>query len=400
MHLSCEDGKLYTLDANGLLLWSYDANSPLLSSPSIGPDGSVFVGGQNGKLYAIDIDGNLRWTHSTNGFIYSSPAVSADGNVYVCSQDGILYALGQDGSELWSFETGGLSAVTSGAIFASPAVGPNDTVFIAGLYDPNLYALDSNNGSVKWSCSFLDPCEPNGLQPWPFASPVIAADGTVYISPIFEPNLYVIDSNGSIIWSVDLADPCSCKYGWSEPALGPDGTIYVSFDDPYLRAVDPNGTVRWVTRLGMMGGFTLTVGSDGLIYAASNDAHLCVIDPNGKEITRFKGDDGLSFPVITADNTMIVSDANNTVWAIGGGCKGQASALHMPQDLSADWIVNFKDFALVANDWLKLNCFDPDVGWPCEEPDDGFYFTGDIDRDLYVDFADLAELAKRWLNEE
>ena len=111
VHLSCEDGKLYTLDANGVLLWSYDTNSPLLSSPTIGPDGSVFVGAENGKLYAIDINGNLRWTHSTNGFIYSSPAVSPDGNVYACSQDGILYALGQDGSELWSFETAGTGVI-------------------------------------------------------------------------------------------------------------------------------------------------------------------------------------------------------------------------------------------------------------------------------------------------
>ena len=98
---------------------------------------------------------------------------------------------------------------------------------------------------------------------------------------------------------------------------------------------------------------------------------------------------------------MIVSDANNTVWAIGGGsCEEQAAALHRPQDLSADWAVNFKDFALIANDWLNLNCFAPDVKWPCEEPEDGFYFTGDIDRDLYVDFADLAELANRWLTKE
>ena len=101
---------------------------------------------------------------------------------------------------------------------------------------------------------------------------------------------------------------------------------------------------------------------------------------------------------------MIVSDANNTVWAIGSvGCEGQAAALHRPQDLSADRAVSFKDFALVANDWLKLNCFASDeYEWPpCEQyPEDGIYFTGDIDRDLYVDFADLAELANRWLSQE
>ncbi len=403
VHLPCEDGNLYTLDANGMLLWSYDTNSPLLSSPSIGPDGTLFVGAENGKLYAIDVNGNLRWVHSTDGFIYSSPAVAADGNIYACSQDGTLYALGQDGSELWSFETGGVGVAT-GAVFASPAVGPNNTVYISGFYDSNLYALDSDDGSIKWSCTFSDPCEPNGPQPWQFASPVVAADGTVYVSLLLDPNLYAVDPNdGSVIWSANLADPCySCKYSWSEPALGPDGTIYVSFDDPYLRAIEPNGNIKWATPLGMVGGFTLTVGSDGLIYAASNDAYLCVIDPNGAEIARFKGGHWLSFPVITEDNAMIVSDANNTVWAIGGDdCEGQSAALHRPQDLSADWTVNLEDFALIANDWLKLNCFTSDEVPPCEEyPEDGFYYMGDVDRNLYVDFADVAELADKWLNEE
>jgi parallel beta-helix repeat protein/predicted outer membrane repeat protein len=728
VHLACEDGNLYTLDANGQLLWSYDINSPLLSSPSISPDGSVYVGAENGKLYAIDIDGNLRWTHSTDSFIYSSPAISADGNIFVCSQDGLLYALGRDGSELWTFETGGVSPVPAGAVFASPAIGPNSTIYVTGAYTPYLYAIDSNTGSVKWICDFSNPTT-SGRAPWPFASPVIADDGTVYQTLLYDPNLYAIPgqlipegelitisgvsdnfiaawgnniwrplgsgmnnsvyaltvynskliaggnftqaegayadgiaawtgrywqsveelggpvhaltiynnqliaagdlyhhiarlngyiweqlgsgtdglvralavydglliaggdfttaggisayhiaawdgsswqplgtwmdgsvyaltvydglliaggefttadgglaryiaawdgdnwfplglglnygggvyaltvfndeliaagefltadgqnanniaawngsgwqplgnglnddvlalsvyngeliaggsfvtigganriaawngstwqklrdgmdgdvraltvydgqliaggdfttaNSASVTWSVNLADPCYLnKYGWSEPALASDGTIYVSFDDPYLRAVDHNGSIKWVTRLGMVGGFTLTVGSDGLIYAASDDAHLCVIDPDGKEIARFKGDNWLSSPVITADNTMIVCDSNNTVWALGGfGCEGQSAALHRPQDLSKDWAVSFNDFALIANDWLKFNCFASDELPPCNEyPDKGFYYTGDIDRDLYVDFADIAELTDKWLSQE
>ncbi|MGB2865066.1 MAG: PQQ-binding-like beta-propeller repeat protein, partial [Sedimentisphaerales bacterium] len=137
VYIPCEDGKLYALDPNGSLIWSYDANSPLISSPTIGPDGTLYVGGMNGKLFAIDINGNLQWTHSTDGFIYSSPAVSTDGNIYVGSQNGVLYALTQDGSELWSFVTKGPGEVLRGSIFASPAIGADETVYIAGLYDPN-----------------------------------------------------------------------------------------------------------------------------------------------------------------------------------------------------------------------------------------------------------------------
>jgi outer membrane protein assembly factor BamB len=471
IHLSCEDGSLYTLDANGQLLWSYDTNSPLLSSPSIGPDGTIYVGAENGKLYAIDIDGNLRWTHTTDGFIYSSPAVSPDGNVYACSQDGTLYALGQDGSELWTFETGGVSPVTTGAIFASPAIGPNSTIYIAGFYDSNLYALDPNTGSVKWSRTFLDPCNPNGPKPRPFVSPVVAPNGTIYqtlfsnperliedapweyIPYWYDSKLYAIDANnGNILWATNMTETptqteeygppepnywfrryyASADYhyeappypytatfildfgfvrycrvnnaGLSESALGPDGTIYTSFDDQYLRAVDPNGFIKWVTSLGWVGGFTLAVGSDGLIYAASADGYLYVVDPDGKEVARFEGGNWLNFPVIIADNSLIVCDAENTVWAISGDdCEGQPAALHRLPDLNTDWSVNFIDFAVMAAGWLECTdtSIDPATKNPyCDDPDSVIFLESDINRDQYVNFADLTELADRWLTEE
>ncbi|MHC4439955.1 MAG: outer membrane protein assembly factor BamB family protein, partial [Planctomycetota bacterium] len=173
VYIPCEDGKLYAIDPNGSLIWNYDANTPLISSPTLGPDSTVYVGGMNGKLYAVDINGNLLWTHSTGGFIYSSPAVSTESKIYVGSQDGVLYALDRDGSELWRFETKGPGKIQMGSIFASPAIGADETVYIAGLYDPNLYALDPADGSIKWTCNFES-------QGWPFASPVIADDGTIY----------------------------------------------------------------------------------------------------------------------------------------------------------------------------------------------------------------------------
>jgi outer membrane protein assembly factor BamB len=321
VYIPCEDGKLYALDPNGLLIWNYDANTPLISSPTIGPDGTIYVGGMNGKLYAVDINGNLKWTHSTEGFVYSSPAVSSEGNIYIGSQDGVLYTLDRDGSELWCFETKGPGKVPRGSIFASPAIGADETVYILGLYDPNLYALDPNDGSSKWTCHFES-------QGWPFASPVIAYDGTIYQTLLYDTNLYAIEpQDGGIIWSVDLADPDSDWFdpnyaqeygdadGWSEPALGPDGTIYVSFDDPYLRAVDPTGKIKWVRRLGNMGGFTLTVSSDGKIYAACDDGNIYVLNSNGEEIARFQSQAWLNFPVIV-DNLLIFTDSRDNSFLI------------------------------------------------------------------------------------
>jgi len=461
VYVPCEDGRLYKLDANGVVLWSYDANSPLISSPTIGPDGTVYVGGKNGRLYAIDIDGNLRWTHSTDGFIYSSPAVSGDGNsIYVCSQDGKMYALGADGSELWSFETSGFGVI-GGSVFASPAIGADETVYIGGLYDPNLYALDPNDGGVKWVCHF----DSNG---WPFASPVVAPDGTIYQTLLYDPHLYAIDGNdGNILWATNLSEivvaggdsysrwfepyyheggGCSrgglfeyynAQYdvgdsGWSEPVLGPDGTIYVSLDDPWVRAVDPNGSMKWATRPGEKGtytytcgdlgcgwyrtspgvtsGFSLTVDSNSLVYAGSDDSNLYVLDRDGFEVARFDSNDSwLGLPVISADNTVVVGDSrdnstlisyeNNKVWAISrDDCGGGERDLYWQggeHDLNGDGAVDYKDVDLLGEDWLRCTeC----IGGRCR----GIiverqFLAADVNKDYYVDFLDFAVLANRWL---
>ncbi len=455
VHVASQDGILYTLNpTNGAIIWTYDINSPLLSAPTVGPDGSVFVGAENGRLYAISIAGTLRWTHTTDGFIYSSPAVSSDGEVYVCSQDGTLYALDSDGSELWTFVTDG-PGIETGAILASPSIGPDGTIYVAGTYDPNIYALDPNDGSVLWAYDLTDPCDPNEKS-WPFASPVVAPDGTIYqtliygrklitriehgrYNSVYFSKLHAIDPNGNLLWAANMTDtnsglfdtyydtieynegappyphtyinPSYVRYwrvsnsGFSESALGPDGTIYVTLDDPYLRAVNPDGSIKWVTRLGWLGGFNLTVDTFGYIYAASNDESLYVVSPDGEEVARFEGEDWLSYPVISSNNTIIIADANNTVWALTGGtCSSQVSVLHRPYDISKDRAVNLLDFALLAAGWLQCSdttIVDPWTGQPeCVYDSDSFYLAGDITRNQYVDIEDLIFIADLWLTEE
>jgi len=339
IHIACEDGKLYTLDSQGKVQWILDVNSPLLSAPSVGPDGSLHVGCKSGKVYAVAPDGRLCWSFATGGAIYSSPAMGVKGDVYVGSTDGTLYALAaSDGVELWRFKTQGPGVLPNGAIFASPSIGPDGIVYVGGLYDPTLYALNPADGSVKWSCRFPDTSKDPNTGGWPFASPVVAEDGTIYQTLLYDRHLYAIDpADGAIRWSVEFPDlgiPVTPNLtipadgdGWSEPVLGPDGTIYASLDDRYIHAVDPKGTVKWSRSFGQVGGFTLAVDKTGTIYAASDDGFLYVVGSDGVELARFETGGWPAYPVIAADNQLILADskdysslengAKNTVWAIG-----------------------------------------------------------------------------------
>jgi len=453
LYVPCEDGNLYCLDSNGLLLWSYEANTPLISSASIGADGTAYVGGRNGRLYAVDKNGSLRWTHTTGGFVYSSPAVGADGKVFVGSEDGKVYGLGPDGSELWSFETGGFGVI-GGAVLSSPSLGPDGTVYVGGLYDSNLYALEPNDANVKWVCHF----DSGG---WCFASPVVGPNGTIYQTLLYDPNLYAIDPNdGNIISQTNLSEVGVCrvsyyssyyyspwfepyeywdymapwemerfcgicldgyrgpsqyeppKYnlsdsGWSEPVVGPDGTIYVNLDDPWLRAAEPNGAMKWAVELGSMGGFSMTVGAGGLIYAASSDSNLYAVHPDGYEVARFDSNDHwLGFPVVSAENTVIVGDTkdnalmlsyeNNKVWAIGP-CQGQEADMYWQggrEDLDGDGDVDYADVRMMADEWLKCtDCGNPHCHYRyMEEP-----YRGDLNNDRYINLTDFALMAQRWL---
>ncbi len=336
IHVACEDGKLYTLDSNGKPLWVLNANCPLLSAPTIGPDGRLYVGGKDGRLFAVDPNGRLNWTFRAGGAIYSSPAVGSDGHVYVGSTAGTFYAVGRDGVELWRFKTKGPGTQPNGAVFASPALGLDGTIYLAGLYEPNLYALKPTDGSVKWVCRFLkDPDDPKTAG-WPFTSPVVGADGTIYQTLLYDSHLYAVDpGTGQVRWSVDLCAPALFGQatdttpdgdGWSEPVLGPDGTIYVSCDDPYLRAVDPSGVVQWCKRFGDVGAFTLTVDRTNVVYAASDEGRVYVVASDGSLITQFETGGWPAFPVLAADGVLVLADskdysalntdARNAIWAI------------------------------------------------------------------------------------
>jgi outer membrane protein assembly factor BamB len=341
IHVACEGGKLYTLNAEGKPLWVHDANTPLLSAPTIGSDGVLYVGGRDGRLFSISPEGQLRWAHHTDGAIYSSPAVGSNGQVYVGSTDGILRALDVGtGEELWRFKTKGPGALPNGAIFASPSIGLDGTVYAAGLYDPNLYALNSVDGSVKWACRFPANSNDPNAGGWPFASPVVAEDGTIYQALLYDRHLYAIDpATGAILWSAEFPDleipvmpgltvPADGD-GWSEPVLGPDGTIYVSLDDLHIHAVEPTGKVKWSKAFGQVGAFTMVVDRTNTIYAASDDGFLYVVASDGTELARFETGGWPVFPVIAAANLLILANSKdysslekgvkNSVWAIETG---------------------------------------------------------------------------------
>ena len=391
---ACQDGTLYSIEMNPqdisdstiqssppVIISAYNSGKEIYATPAIRNDGGIYLPCKDGTVIALNCDYQFLWQNKLAGDILASPAIDSNDNAYIGTDSGKVYSISTDGSVNWCFDRTIIGPYNA-SVLASPSVADDGTVYVARMRDPNLYALNPTDGSIKWIHTFSTTAT---TQSWPISSPVIADDATIYIAMAFNPNIYAINpADGSQKWVKNLCEQPynyyilydqydntqAAYYGnttgsyfgdgcFSEMALADDGTIYVNFNDPFLRAITPNGRIKWVRRLGMNGGFDFVLDNDGLIFAACDDNYLSVIDPQGQEIARFKYDFALTNPVIANPGLLVVADANNCLISLALSDPNMPMVLHHPADINADRIVNFKDFAHLYNMMFKST----DPGW-------------------------------------
>ncbi len=94
--------KLYAINTKGKLIWSipYDVKGVSgtgLTSAIIDSKGTIYVGGRDG-LFALNRNGTIKWTYAT-GEIVGSPSIGHDGSLYVGTIKGVLYAFNSIGAD-------------------------------------------------------------------------------------------------------------------------------------------------------------------------------------------------------------------------------------------------------------------------------------------------------------
>jgi outer membrane protein assembly factor BamB len=119
----------------------------------------------NSGLVSDITDPEPRWTFDTTAVTGSgllAGDINDDGKIEIVwgSSDGTLYALDEDGQVVWTFQA-------IGPFYASPAIGDIDgdgmsEVVIGGSWqgnvggDPNLYAVNGEDGSLLWTFTTTD----------------------------------------------------------------------------------------------------------------------------------------------------------------------------------------------------------------------------------------------------
>ena len=293
----------YVASPTGTLKWTRSVSAlETLSTPVIGADGTIYVGGSDwyslkGTAFALNADGSLKWSYKTGGEIDCPPAIGSDGTVYFGSWDGKIYALNPNGSLKWSFDSGELSS--------SPAIGPDGTIYSGSSSNDQLVALNPN-GTLKWTYK---------TDGWVWSSPAIDASGTIYVSSYNSDTLYAVNPDGSLKWS----DP-DVGGGGSSAAIGSGGTIYVGGMDA-LNAVNPDGSLKWSFKRknAMFEDASPAIGADGTIYIGCYDDKLYAVNPDGS--LKWSYATGSAFPyesspAIDASGTVFVGGSDSNLYAI------------------------------------------------------------------------------------
>jgi hypothetical protein len=265
--------------------WTFGAPGEIVSSPAIGPDGTIYAGGRD-KLFALYPNGTQKWEFpmgDEESNVYS-PAVGPDGTIYVYYNT-ILYAIDpKERVKKWEYSAYGGS---------TPAIGRDGTVYVN--FSNCLVAIPPS-GPAQGVKTYEHYYYYGG-------NPVVGPNGTVYVGGTY--GLFVVHPDGRTeTWSYEG------NSGYASPTIDTDGTLYVGTPENLL-ALYPNGAKKWAEELS--GSINhLVIGRDGRIYWVeddwSNSSHPLYAIGRNKENKQLicHIDGGFSFQAIGADGTIYV----------------------------------------------------------------------------------------------
>lgn len=244
-------------------VWHSPVGGVVAGSPTIGPDGTIYVTSHDGGLSAFGRDGQRRWRFAMGDRSWSTPAVAADGTIYVGSDDDHLYAVTADGKLKWKLRLGACDPKGFGPessrcdVDGGPTIGPDGTIYV-GSDDHALWAI-SPAGALRWKTVTGEAIR---------GGAALGADNTIYVGSL-DGSIYAIAPDGKVRWKVAAADKIAAT-----PGVASNGTVLVGAQDEHLYAIAPDGTLLWLLAIPGDVDTTPALARDGTLYVAGDDAQL------------------------------------------------------------------------------------------------------------------------------
>ena len=247
-------------------LWTANAGDLITGTPVLDGNGSILIGNYRGQLSSFDtITGALRWRYQAGIVIRSTPSVLNE-TIYLGSDTNgttgtdCFVALFLNGTRRWGTDLGGASS----ALRRASALTPDGSIVYVGS-NRGLHALNSSDGSTIW---------------------LFATSNTVA----------------------------------SAPAISPiDGAIAFGCDDGAVRAVSPNGTLKWTLQTIWKQSASPAYAADGTVFVGG--VRVYALNSSGTVLWMFKEPSGLPFALASptlgdADATVYISAEKNWTYAL------------------------------------------------------------------------------------
>ena len=254
------------------LLWTFEAEGPIASSPVVA-DGRVFFGSDDAKVRAVDAKtGEELWAFETQDIVEAPPLV-AGGLVFIGGHDFFLYAIDAKTGELrWKKELD--DKLLGSANWFRGAEGK--LRIVVGCYDTHLYCFDAESGDEVWR--YKTDNYVNG-------TPAVAGDRIVFGG--CDAGLHVVSaSTGEKLTKIELGD--ACHVAGSVAIV--DGRVYLGHYGNAFDCVDiESGEVLWSFQNPRHAFFSSpSVTEDRVVFGGRDRKLHCVNKDTGEELWAFK----------------------------------------------------------------------------------------------------------------
>jgi hypothetical protein len=204
--------------SNPVVAWTLDLKGPMISSPIVAPDGTIYTGAvwsetrnPEAFIWAIHPDGTVKWKYPlpfVDHQTVSSPALDSAGNLYVGLADGKFISLSPAGALRWQYQA-------EKPVETHPAIGQNGNVYV--VLDGKLTAF-TPAGSILWQFDL----QFNGMVTTPAIDRI---DGTIYCTKWVgngDVNIHImaIRPDGTLKW-----DSGDYSGGGGSVAQAPNGDL-------------------------------------------------------------------------------------------------------------------------------------------------------------------------------
>jgi outer membrane protein assembly factor BamB len=223
-------GQLSAIAPTGEVRWRAQTGPTLKASPALGPDGTVYVASMNGKLYAVAPPGLVQWAfrfgevpglgapviqHSppagANGIgSGASPTIGPDGMIYIGANNSNFYAITPEGRLAWYVQAEREIA----GIWSTAALSADNSTLYFGANKGGIYAVNRQDGSPRWQ---------HPIEGSVYSSPALDATGVLYTGSTAGHLIELDAATGRTLFDYTAGAPI-----WTAPAIRPDGTLVVA----------------------------------------------------------------------------------------------------------------------------------------------------------------------------